>query len=187
LASDSRVILRLMGFQEKIGELLRLKDEGLLTQAEFDALVKQAREEESVNSVSLPPPETDTEPIPGDGNQTMSQTQTAVGAEGPSGSKKLAVAGIVVLVGVVGLVVFATRGDPEPTKSDKYKALVVEQKVLERELSSLEADVIKLKSADTSAQEKHDAAIKKLNEEKADWEQRAKNNKTALQELEALK
>jgi len=31
-----------MRFQEKVGEFLRLRDEGMLTQSEFDALVKMA-------------------------------------------------------------------------------------------------------------------------------------------------
>ncbi len=48
-----------MGFEEKIAELLRLRERGLLTQEEFDGLVKRVREDGTGGQVTLPPPASD--------------------------------------------------------------------------------------------------------------------------------
>ena len=180
-----------MGFEEKIAELLRLREQGLLTQEEFDGLVKRAREDGAGGQATLPPPATD--PISGmsDSRSEVAGTQTSVivgdAKEGSSNKKRAGVTVALLAVGVIVAVVVANGGDSEPMKSDEYKELVAQQRVLESEYSSVQADVAMLEDKAKAAQEQHESEMKKLTDEQADWLLRAENNRKALKELEALK
>ena len=173
-----------MGFEEKIAELLRLREQGLLTQEEFDGLVKRAREDGASGQATLPPPASD--PISGmsDLRSEAAGTQTSVivgdAKEGSTKKKRAGVAAALLAVGVIVAVVVANGGASEPTKSGEYAELVAQQKVLESELSDVQADVIKLKDEAKSEMDE-------LADEEADWLLRAENNRRALKEIEALK
>ena len=173
-----------MGFEEKIAELLRLREQGLLTQEEFDGLVKRAREDGAGGQETLPPPASG----PISGMSDLSSEAAGANAsiiigdakEGSSSKKRAGVAAALLAIGVIVAVVVANGGNSEPTKSDEYQALVVQQKDLESELSDVQADVIKLK-------DKAKSEMDELADEEADWLRRAENNRRALKELEALK
>ncbi len=173
-----------VGFEEKISELLRLREQGLLTQEEFDGLVKRAREDGTGVQTTLPPPASD--PISGmpalgsEAADAQASGIVGVAEKGSRNKKRAGVAAVVLAVGVIVAVVVAKGGNSEPTKSDEYNELVAQQKVLETELSNVQADVIKLK-------DKVESEIKELADEEADWLRRAENNRRALKEIEALK
>lgn len=180
-----------MGFEEKITELLRLREQGLLTPDEFDALVKRAREDQSKTAaLPVPPIEHVTRfdhEMPG---SAASATQTNENLDRTSSAerkKKIGVVAALVVVGVIIAVLVVGGGESDPKKSKKYQELVVQQKDLERELSSVEADVVKLNEKVEAAQTSHDAEMKKLDDERLDWLRRADNNRKALKDLEALK
>ena len=173
-----------MGFEEKIAELLRLREQGLLTQEEFDGLVKRAREDGAGGQATLPPPASG----PISGMSDLSSEAAGANAsiiiggakEGSSNKKRAGVAAALLAVAVIVAVVVANGGESEPKKSDEYKELVAQRKVLESELSDVQADVIKLK-------DKAKSEMDELADEEADWLSRAENNRRALKELEALK
>jgi hypothetical protein len=173
-----------MGFEEKIAELLRLREQGLLTQEEFESLVKRTREDGTGGQATLPPPASDSISGMSDLRSEAAGTQTSVIAgdvkEGSSNKKRAGVAAVLLAVGVIVAVVVANGGDSEPTNSNEYKELIAQQKVLESELSDLQADVIKLK-------DKAESEMEKLADEQADWLRRLENNRKALKDLEALK
>jgi len=180
-----------MSFEEKIAELLRLREQGLLTKEEFDGLVRRAREDGVGGPATLPPPPSDsTHGMPAMGSEASgTQTSVIVGdAERSSHSRKRAgVVAALLAIGVIVAVVVASGGESEPTKSKEYKELVVQQKDLERELSAVQADVIKVKDKAKTAQDDHEKELKKFTDEEADWLRRAESNRKALKELEALK
>lgn len=180
-----------MGFEEKITELLRLREQGLLTPDEFDALVRRAREDQSEAApLPVPPLEHVTQfdhEMPGLPITVVPAPENLDRTFSAERKKKIGVVAALAVVGVIIAVLVVGGGESDPKKSKKYQELVVQQKDLERELSSVEADVIKLKEQDEAAQTSHDAEMKKLDDERLDWLRRADNNRKALKDLEALK
>ena len=184
-----------MGFEEKIAELLRLREQGLVTQEEFDGLVKRVREDGVGGQATLPPPASDPISVMSDLRSEASGTHASVivgdAKEGSSNKKRAGVAAVLLVVGVIVAVVVAKGGDSEPTKSPEYAELVEQQKVLESELSDVQADVIKLKDkakADViKLKDKAKREIDALASLQAVRLRSAEDSRRALKELEALK
>jgi hypothetical protein len=174
-----------MSLENRLLDLMKLKENGLVSESEFEQMVAAARIEFAVPSTFAPPEEISV--------MTETISDADAGRKSFSPKKALAVVGVLVLLLTVGVVVARDRNS-DPTKSGEYKDLVQTQISVEESLAAarikleeIESENAELSKSFSSQIEELEDSITLLKDEAKDWADRAENNRQALLEIEGLK
>ena len=174
-----------MSLENRLLDLMKLKENGLVSESEFEQMVAAARIEFATPSTFAPPEEIAVM------TQTISDADT--GGRSFSPKKVLAVVGVLVLFLTVGVFV-ARDSNSDPTKSDEYKDLVQTQISVEESLDAARIELEEIRSESDELAKSYSSQIEALEEliftSKYDakyWADRAEYNRQALLEIEGLK
>jgi hypothetical protein len=174
-----------MSLENRLLDLMKLKENGLVSESEFEQMVAAARIEFATPSTFAPPEEIVV--------VTETNSDADTGGRSFSLKKVLAVVGVLVLFLIVGIVVARDRSS-DPTKSDEYKDLVQTQISVEESLAAarikleeIESENDELSKSFSSQIEELEDSIILLKDKAKDLADRAENNRQALLEIEGLK
>lgn len=173
-----------MSLENRLLDLMKLKESGLVSESEFEQMVAAARIEFAIPSSFAPPEEAVM-------TETISDADT--GGRSFSLKKVLTVVGVLVLLLIAGVLVARDRNS-DPTKSDEYKDLVQQQISVEESLDAARIELEEIRSESDELSKSYSSQIKELEDsiillkdEAKDWAGRAENNRQALLEIEGLK
>ena len=173
-----------MSLENRLLDLMKLKESGLVSESEFEQMVAAARIEFAIPSSFAPPEEAVM-------TETISDADT--GGRSFSLKKVLMVVGVLVLLLIAGVLVVRDRNS-DPTKSDEYKDLVQQQISVEESLDAARIELEEIRSESDEISKSYSSQIKELEDsiillkdEAKDWAGRAENNRQALLEIEGLK